>query len=40
MKEQQIENKKDFKENNMEPKGTLEDDDDEIKIIKKSKSKK
>ena len=37
---QQIENKKDFKENNIEPKGALEDDDDEIKPIKKSKSKK
>ena len=37
MKEKQIENKNDFQ---MEPKGTLEDHDDEIKPIKKSKSKK
>ena len=40
MKIQQIENKKDFQEDEREPKGTLEDDDDEIKSIKKSKSKK
>ena len=40
MKLQQIENKKDFKEDEREPKGALEDDDDEIKPIKKSKSKK
>ena len=35
MKLQQMENKKDFHEDNREPKGALEDDDDEIKIIKK-----
>ena len=49
MKEQQIENRKDFQEDEREPKGTLEDDDNEIKPqaalprgagMKKGKSKK
>ena len=37
IKLQQIENKKDFQEDEREPKGTLEDDNNEIKLIKKSK---
>ena len=40
MKLQQIENKKDFQEDEREPKGAQEDENDEIKPIKKGKSKK